>query len=714
MKKYIVIVLSILIIVLAYDLISLYTGQYINLNFNRGETNYNVSTSSSEILLKKDGKFETFTIKGVELNSFYPGYEFSDYNIDKETYLKWIKEIDEMGANTIKVANRLDPDFYDALYEYNIDNEDPMYIFQCITLTDYDANNSESIYGFLNELVNECRIAVDVVHGNRYLVTSKVFARGLYSKDVSPWTLGYIISSIGKEETIAYTDNTDKRVSDVGYDGKYFYTKDGASETECIIALVMDEIVDYETSKYNEQRLVSLMVSMLQDTFEFKENVNVQMGKMCYINLNNIMQKDTFKAGQITSYNLEEHADDFLEILSDEEKEEYATILASTDRTTYYNGYVDFINKYYDNPVLIARYGHSTARIKDDEEEEVITEVQQGEKLVEEFKEFVNLECCGAIISSWQDNWSIESWNTAHNVDKENEIYWADNQSINQKYGLLAFMTADEKSICYTDGSTDDWNEKDCILDNGRYKLYAKYDYENVYIMVTGISENQDVYIPIDVTPKSGTTTYTDNTNLKFNREADFLIKIAGSEYGEILVQEYYDSTRAIYENRITGTLQYSTVPDKNSNKFVSMRAILQKGIDPKVDISEMTAEERKKYRMYNVYTTGRLVYGNSNPQSVEYNSLADYYLKDDILEIKIPWELLNFYAPNEMLIHDDYYENYGVEGIKVNEIYLGVGTSNEEINLEKLKLKPWNDDIEVVERLKKSYYIIKDYWNEE
>ena len=34
----------------------------------------------------------------------------------------------------------------------------------------------------------------------------------------------------------------------------------------------------------------------------------------------------------------------------------------------------------------------------------------------------------------------------------------------------------------------------------------------------------------------------------------------------------------------------------------------------------------------------------------------------DGFVEIKIPWQLLNFADPTKMYIHDDYYEVYGVE----------------------------------------------------
>ena len=64
------------------------------------------------------------------------------------------------------------------------------------------------------------------------------------------------------------------------------------------------------------------------------------------------------------------------------------------------------------------------------------------------------------------------------------------------------------------------------------------------------------------------------------------------------------------------------------------------------------------------------------------------------------------------MLIHDDYYENYGVEELQIQEIYLGIGKENDDIILlQKLELEAWNHKVECHERLKKSYWIMKTFW---
>jgi hypothetical protein len=110
-------------------------------------------------------------------------------------------------------------------------------------------------------------------------------------------------------------------------------------------------------------------------------------------------------------------------------------------------------------------------------------------------------------------------------------------------------------------------------------------------------------------------------------------------------------------------------------------------------------------------YETGKLTYGNANPASKGFNSLADFCAGDGFVEIKIPWQLLNFADPTKMYIHDDYYEVYGVEYLKINHMNVGAGDGSTEIKMEKFNLTPIGKKPEYHERLKESYYILKDYW---
>ena len=83
-------------------------------------------------------------------------------------------------------------------------------------------------------------------------------------------------------------------------------------------------------------------------------------------------------------------------------------------------------------------------------------------------------------------------------------------------------------------------------------------------------------------------------------------------------------------------------------------------------------------------------------------------------VEIKLPWQLLNFMDPSRMMIHDDYYEHYGVESLEIDRIYVGLGDGSESrITLHEKTLKGWDTKVSYHERLKKSYYILQSFWKE-
>ena len=83
-----------------------------------------MKTDEDTIYMKRDGVYEPFEIRGVNLGVGIPGHFATDYAIDKETYLRWFQWIQELGANTIRVYTILHDDFYNAFYEYNSAREE--------------------------------------------------------------------------------------------------------------------------------------------------------------------------------------------------------------------------------------------------------------------------------------------------------------------------------------------------------------------------------------------------------------------------------------------------------------------------------------------------------------------------------------------------------------------------------------------------------------
>jgi len=334
------------------------------------------------------------------------------------------------------------------------------------------------------------------------------------------------------------------------------------------------------------------------------------------------------------------------------------------------------------------------------------SEKDQGQALIDCWRDIKESGSNGGCVFTWQDEWFKRTWNTMHAVDLSRTAYWSDYQTNEQYFGLLSFDPGKERSVCYVDGNVFEWTEDDKII-SGKTELSMKYDEKFIYFLVKkeDLNFSEDViYIPIDITPKSGSN-YCENYGIKFDRDADFVIVIDGQDNSRVLVQERYEALRSTYSEDIHGFNTYlkENIPDKNSPKFVTIDLILRTAIALSPETKETVAE---------AYETGKLLYGNANPDSLEFNSLADFMAKGDYIEIKIPWQLLNFADPSKMQIHDDYYDgNYGIKYISIKEMHAGVGMGDGRIELKKVKLSGWGNKVTYHERLKTSYYIMQDLW---
>lgn len=710
MKKFTLtaVMLAICLLVLRYAVY--YGGLYIDFN-PEAPINVQLKIQDKKIYIKKqNGKYEAFLVKGIDLASSVAGHYATDYAVDKETWLKWFAQIQKMGANTIRVYTIYNDTFYNALYEYNSSREEPLYLLQGIQVSDYANNSGQDAYSreFYGTLKEDSMDVVDVIHGRKSIALNQMKGSGNYRKDVSKWVLGYIIGNEWNAGTIAYTNHSGSHMT--AYQGKYFCTAKDASAFEAMLAKIMDDMVSYESKKYKTQRLISFINDPKNDPFVYEEFYAKQLGKYNHLDAQNILATDQLKSGYFASYRLYEFCPGFSQYFSVEQKAKLSTILKALNQKFFYEGYTQLLANYHSMPVVITGYGFSSARGTDDMDGP-LTEEKQGQALVSTYEDIVKSGCSGAVISTWQDAWERRTWNTSYAVNVTESYRWHDIQNNGQGYGLLSFDPGTKESACYVDGDSSEWKEKDRVLSNKGITLSARYDEGFFYLLVEkeGLTEQTPIYIPIDTTQKSGSKR-SENPELTFEREADFLLSLTGRNDSRLLVQARYESLRENYLTQITGTDPFVSFPKKDSPEFVPIRMTCK---NKKLATEDMTDAQIRAMVLFDTYETGKQVYGNGNPDSSDYNSLADFCYGPGFVEVRIPWQLLNFWNPSDMEIHDDYYQNYGVEGIRISQLYLGLCETNQQkpAPMEAVKLKGWGDKVSYHERLKRSYFILKESW---
>ena len=446
-----------------------------------------------------------------------------------------------------------------------------------------------------------------------------------------------------------------------------------------------------------------------------------------------IRTTDAFLSGYFASYHVYPYYPDYLNYLitptgSELQEEYYAPIkgvpileaLGGVEVTdfldqdgnvnTYYT-YLKLLNDYHTIPVVISEYGVSTGRgmaqrdANTSRNQGHMTEQEQGQALIDCYEDIMAAGSAGSCVFTWQDEWFKRTWNTMAYVDLDNTPYWSDYQTNEQYFGLLTFDPGEEESVCYVDGDPSEWTQEDVVLETEQGTLSMKYDEKFIYFYAQGFDpEAETLYIPIDTTPKTGST-YCENYDLTFERPCDFVIRIEGTDGSRVVVQERYEVMRAMFLKDTEMVDAYVNEVDADTPVFKEIDLVLQ-------FLPEGGGRGLKEN--YETYETGLLRYGNANPEAEDFDSLADYMFTEDGVEIRIPWQLLNFANPSEMMIHDDYYENYGVEYIHIDEMYVGMaagGDTEYRIPMAAFPLEGWGKTVTYHERLKESYYILQDYW---
>ena len=648
-----------------------------------------------KIQIFRDNRWEDLLIKGVQINSFTPGYARNKSSVNKSDVKKWLKQISEMNANVITIPSIQPPSFYNAIFDYNLEAKDPLYIIheipidEKIILKHFDAFNKE-IY---NSMKKDISRTIDVVHGNGLIFDNSRHHAGIYLKDISAYVLGYIMGTNTNAELVTLTNLKNSHKTD--YDGMYFSVSNGKA-FEVFIGELMDFAAGYEIDKYKQFSLLSYVSTMETDPIDHKNESNAT--RYANINLENIIGKSESKI--FASYAVHPNTYDFFDY---EER----------DELVFYNYLLD-INNHHSIPVLVSDIGIPSSRgmSKVDIDEGFnrgnVTEIQQGEQIIQLLDYIYESGCIGAVVYSWQDDWSKT---TAFNLiedysDQSSSTYWYDPQASDESFGLMAFRPKGKEYGISIDGDFKDWDYFNPISKDYDIKVTSDTSYLYLYFKEEGLSLTDDkIYIGLDITPISGSRYWEDK--VEFPIPVDFILEFEGYNQSRIVVHERYNLFNYLckyYSNIIE---KQENPPDINSNIFSAIYLLNRKHFY----FRDTNTVEHPVY-----YETGRFVYGNANPNSSEYNSLADFNKEGDAIEVRVPWMLINVKNPLRKYAQGDFYSKGLDSQVYINHIGISLHYQgkNERFTTEKLTYKiPSYKHIEYDHILKKSYYILKDYWKD-
>jgi hypothetical protein len=649
-------------------------------------------------LVRNDvGSYEPFFIKGVNIGAAKPGYWPGEFGIPQEDYSRWFQLIGEMNANTIRVYVPQMPGFYDALLAYNLNAEKPLHLMQgiymneelIVTYLDAYCNDGELISSFYRDLKN----TIDIIHGNAAVEKLPGNAGGVYTSDVSNYVIGYLP---GIEFSADFVMGTNERNPDkTGFSGTYVYTEN-ASPFEVFLAESQEYMISYETEHYDVQRPIAITNWVTTDPLSHAGEPNPEMEDAVSIDVEHIKATAAYTAGFFTSYHVYSYYPDLMS---------YDLSYTSGENPNPYRAYLMELNTYHSMPLFIAEFGISTSRGKTHVnaitgfDQGNIEETAQGEMLVSMMTDIREVGCMGGLIFSWQDEWFKRTWNNSDLEEAERRPYWYSVESPEKSFGLLSFDPGVTTTVMI-DGETDDWSGQNIVSESSGLRLSVKSDEAYLYFMIDlgELHFGQDsVYIAADTIPDQGNFSYK---GVPFARAADFLIKLNNETSSVMLVDPYYDLFQYQYsvQNTLVEPIAHQT--EKNSGSFVPLYAAMNR---------ELVLPESGVVIPFSKFHAGELAYGISDPMNERFNSLADFYAGDGVIELRIPWLLFSVRDPGTKNIIADWNVTGAVTGRNVESFSFAV-YSDKSMGTIPFGTYEWDrwDLPTYHERLKKSYPIVQ------
>lgn len=651
-----------------------------------------------------NGNWVKTYLKGVNLGSGMPGKFPGEFGITKAMYLRWFGQITSMNANVIRVYTLLSPAFYEALFDFNKGRKRPLMILQGVWVDEGDMENIGNAHDvrIKEAFVRDAKTLVDVVHGRMVVSPQRGHASGHYRKDISPYVIGWLLGVEWESDFVIGTNRANPGYPN--YSGVYLRTV-SASPFEVFLAEVGDRVAGYEIDTWGHSRPISFVNWPQTDPLVHPNEPSTHEDAV-EVNQEHILATPAFEAGLFASYHLYPYFPDFLKFQSD-----YQTTFDVKGQIDTYKAYLRDLRKAHSVPVLVAEFGLPAARgIAHIEpfrgfNQGGINEIQQGDMVSSLFKDIYDEGYAGGILFSWQDEWFKKTWNTTELDLPERRAYWSNPQSTEQTYGVLAFEPG-KSNLCIVDGNPKEWSGIRPVAENGGVKTFIRHDEKYLYIMVDARSQRlmtPKFVIAIDSLPGHGNSKSLAH-DMKFNREADFLLEVDPSATSKITVDPRYDVFYALHARRdklVPLEVNHELFTD---GTFVPIRLLLSRQLVLPIDKISIPAQ---------VVETGLLRTGNGNLRSRAYDSLTDYAYDSGILEIRLPWQLINFMDPSEGQIVADLGDGsvnqlrpLHVDSIHVGSALLGT-TMVAPLSLGAHPISSW-DLPSYHERLKSSYYTLR------
>ncbi|ELZ40251.1 hypothetical protein C463_15060 [Halorubrum californiense DSM 19288] len=613
------------------------------------------------------GAFDSLSVRGVNLGMAKPGRFPGEAAITRAEYDRWLELMGELRVNVVRVYTVHPPALYRALAAYNRSHADPIYVLHGNWIGEETLREAGDATSLSPSFDRSMRQVVDAVHGATTVEPELGYASGTYDADVSDAVLGYVV---GIEWPPAVVRETNWVTEATGHDGEFLAAPDG-SPFEAWLAARLDAAVAYEADEYGAQRPAAFTNWVTTDPLDHPYEPFPDEDAVS-VDPDAVVATDASEAGTFAAYHVYPYYPPLLN-----ETPEYANYVDHRGEPNSYAGYLNDLVGATDHPLLVAEFGVPSSRGISQRDvhgrdQGRHTETEQGGILAAMYEDIREADTAGGIVFSWHDEWFKRTWNFAPFSDPNRRPFWSNVQTPEQRFGLLAFDPANAVPL---DGSPDAWRDATAATparDPVRLGDGADGARELTALRVTSDAAYLSVRLELaDLggEPDWDATNYllalglTDRGErllpygLDATAPADFVVRLGGPDASRVTVEPRYDAFA--YEYGAGAGLDLDRYRDPAPGDFTPLRTVINRGY---------TVPETGERVPFESVETGGLRYGNGNPDSPRYDSLADVHVSpsNDAVEVRLPWLLLNVADPSRRRRLGDFW----AEGLDAYETF--------------------------------------------
>jgi tetratricopeptide (TPR) repeat protein len=614
----------------------------------------------------ENGIWQPFYVKGMNLGAALPGRYPSEFP-DRATYVGWIDEMAEMGINAIRVYTIHPPQFYDALRDHNRGAKHPIWLIHGVW-AELPKRHDFQDPTWKAEWFNDMNDVIQVLHGEARLTRRPGRAGGLYTADVSPWTLAIILGREWESSSVVAFNRLHPGSED--WSGRFVTVKDGHA-MERFLAESMDQFLSIEWDSFHAQRPIAftnwptldplhhitesteleevalqrklgLPEGGLSDEPNDEDTVGLDMEKFDHTPL--------LQAGLFASYHAYPYYPDFLNL-----DPEYAKAKDHLGPSNYTGYLADLVRHHKKHPVFIAEFGVPSSRLVAHWQPQGMThggqnEQEQGEHDARLQQNIYDAGCAGGVLFAWIDEWFKKNWLTMpfeHPLDRK--PLWYNEMDAEENYGLIAYRPGAKGPNILIDGKAQDWDKVPVYLkgQNHTLKVFADEGWLHLGIFLPGPIDwsKQALLVGLDtVDSKRGDHQLPWGTGLSSSAGLEFVALFQGPGHTGVFV----DAPYALPEHRLNPNHRYRSV-DGQEGQFVMGTA------------RSNTERIGRDATIYPGHSTeiGWLQQGTQDRTDPAYEARAEWQVGrtadgHGFLEARLPWGLLNVTDPSARRVIDD------------------------------------------------------------